>query len=500
MRVAIRVDASRHLGLGHLKRCLALAVSLKEAGADVLFLWGRHDLDVAAYVRCAGFPCKELGPPEASNKIALKQEGTVLVDAQRSIEALSAWRPSWVVVDHYDLNADWHEKVSATLGARIAVIDDLANRPLAADVVVDPNFSNDHRRKFGSLVDGDTELFAGPRFSLLGECYANARRYVFREDVHSIGIFMGGTDPANVSPVALSACRDFAGFAGPIEIVTTSANPHYDELQKACARSPRTSLLADLDDLSEFFARHDLQIGAGGGATWERCCIGAPTLALVCADNQKVVIPALHELGVVATSDTLSPESLGDVVSRLLRDPEERMQLSDRARGMVDGIGARRVALVLARSLLRVRPAEGHDAGIMFEWRNDAATRRTARNNALIPWDDHEAWLGRSLKMEDRLLLIAEIGRIPVGVVRFDRQSDEAEVSLYLDPHLHGLGLGRLALLHGEAAASIHWPSLEGFTAETLEHNLGSQRLFVGAGYSGTYSRFYKTKSNGIQH
>jgi len=95
--------------------------------------------------------------------------------------------------------------------------------------------------------------------------------------------------------------------------------------------------------------------------------------------------------------------------------------------------------------------------------------------------------------MEDRLLLIAQVGRIPVGVVRFDRKCAEAEVSLYLDPHLHGLGLGRLALLLGETAAALRWPSLDGFLAEALEHNVGSQRLFVGAGYSGAYSRFYKS-------
>jgi len=381
MRVAIRVDASKHLGLGHVKRCLALAGALREAGADVLFLSARHDIDVPAYARHAGFPCKELDPAEVPNRMSLNQEDAVSVDAQRSVEALSAWRPSWVVVDHYGLNADWHERVRKTLGTRIAAIDDLADRPLAADVVVDPNYSNDHQKKFDARIASATELLAGPRFSLLDECYVNARRYAFREDVQSVGIFMGGTDPANVSPVALSACRDVAGFAGPIEIVSTSANPHFDELQKVCMHSPHTSLLADLDDLSEFFARHDLQIGAGGGATWERCCIGAPTLALVCADNQKAVVPALHALGVVATSDALSPESLGDAVSRLLRAPEERKRLSDRARAMVDGIGARRVALVLARSrLARLMPGSCSSGATM---RLPGVPRAIARSS---PW------------------------------------------------------------------------------------------------------------------
>lgn len=46
-------------------------------------------------------------------------------------------------------------------------------------------------------------------------------------------------------------------------------------------------------DLSAFFGRYDLQIGAGGGATWERCFVGAPTLAVAYADNHAPVLAPL---------------------------------------------------------------------------------------------------------------------------------------------------------------------------------------------------------------
>ena len=54
---------------------------------------------------------------------------------------------------------------------------------------------------------------------------------------------------------------------------------------------------------ADFFGRHDLQIGAGGGATWERCCVGAPSLTLPCSRNQQVVISALAELGILRTTE-----------------------------------------------------------------------------------------------------------------------------------------------------------------------------------------------------
>ena len=59
-------------------------------------------------------------------------------------------------------------------------------------------------------------------------------------------------------------------------------------------------IATDLPDLAGFFARHDLQIGAGGGATWERCCMGVPSVLVVAADNQNVVVPQLAARGIAA--------------------------------------------------------------------------------------------------------------------------------------------------------------------------------------------------------
>lgn len=103
---------------------------------------------------------------------------------------------------------------------------------------------------------------------------------------------MGGTDPGGISARVLAACRA-AGFAGTIEVVSTSANSRLDALQQACAVDSAVTLTLDQPDLAGFFARHDLQIGAGGGATWERCCIGAPTVAMALVANQSAVVPGL---------------------------------------------------------------------------------------------------------------------------------------------------------------------------------------------------------------
>lgn len=284
--------------------------------------------------------------PDVGIAHAVWAEVATETDARQTVEQLRDWNPDWVVVDSYAFGSEWHDAVRHGLGCRIGAIDDLADRNMSVDLLVDHNYAPDHRAKYRTRLSGAALLLGGPSYALLGPEYADAPRYGPREDVLSIGLFMGGVDQGDISPIVLEAIER-AGFTGPVEVVTTSANPHLEKLKARAAYRSDTRLSVDLDHLAGFFARHDLQIGAGGGATWERCCIGAPTLLLMIADNQRAVVPELAAQGIVATVqplDALDAEAIAVGISDLLSNPARRAQLAERSRGLVDGRGASRVA------------------------------------------------------------------------------------------------------------------------------------------------------------
>lgn len=341
MNVGLRVDASPSIGLGHVQRCLSLAHALREHGADVHFVTRQLGIDVEAMSTAAGFPCKLL----CRGNVGLEWS----IDADNTVAALGSVAIDWLVVDHYDLDARWQSRAGAALNARVAVIDDLGDRKLAAQLLIDHNYAADHRAKYGDQIDEQTLVLGGPRYALLGPAYANHASYAFSENVRSIGIFMGGTDSGNFSALALRACRDAAKFYGPVEVATTHSNPNLEPLKTVATRWPDTKICVDLPNLAEFFARHDLQIGAGGGATWERCCIGVPTLAILVAENQRHVLDPLRVLGVVhaVTDNPLSEELLGREIRHLIDTPAVRRQLARQGRALVDGRGALRVADVM---------------------------------------------------------------------------------------------------------------------------------------------------------
>lgn len=350
LRVAIRVDASAQIGTGHLRRMLALGIALREVGGEVRFITRSLGLDSNGMIKGAGFedtvllgPSGNLFLPDPTVPHAAWAAVSPEQDIENTCDVISDFAPDWMVVDHYAFDARWHSGVRGILGCRLAVIDDLADRALDADLVVDHNYHPDHDAKFAAVIAGKTKLLAGPCYALLGPSYADAARYEFNEEVRSIGIFMGGADAGAHTIDVLDAIETIQ-FNGSIEVISTSANPGLAALRKRVLARSQTKLSLDLPDLAAFFGRHDLQVGAGGGASWERCCVGVPTLLIVVAENQNSVAPQLSADGIVALAREPTAQAISAELAVLLADVEKRRSLANRSSGIVDGHGALRVA------------------------------------------------------------------------------------------------------------------------------------------------------------
>lgn len=495
MRIALRTDASRRIGTGHLRRCMSLAQALASEGAAVLFVCRQHD-DVSQLIADASLPHAWLPAPPGHSPAPDDPPHAPWAgcpwtqDADETIAALRDFHPDWVLVDHYAFDARWHERVAAGLGCRVAMIDDLADRSIAAAVLIDQNLDPDHARKYAGRLRTATRLLGGPRYALLAPQYRDAPRYRFRRRVASIGIFMGGADPLDFSSRALLACREVAGFQGGIELVSSSRNPHLDRHRELARRRPGTQVLCDQPELSAFFARHDLQIGSGGVAAWERCCLGAPTLALQIADNQRAVLPQLSALGAVEWLQGSDPDcnAIGAAVRALIESPRRRLSLVRGTRGLVDGRGSARVAAVLALasgSPLAWREADAGDEALLLQWANDPHARRHALNPATITPRGHLAWFAARLARRDdcRILIATSPAGIPVGQVRFEREGSSWTVSYSLDAAFRGLRLARplldgaIAALRAEAGAPLV------LVAWVKPDNAASLQTFRGMGF-----------------
>ena len=511
MRILIRADAGPQIGIGHVRRCLTLARMLVELGSGVRFaarlptpIWRSQLAEFEGSAVFLGEAVSQIEGADSSSWLGM----TEAEDVQHTIEGAGDYRPDVIIVDHYAIGENWHKTAKNHYSCAIVAVDDLGNRALSADLIIDQNWCADHAKKYESVNNGHAKILGGPRFSMLDQAFRKKREGTPRDAEEmpegcaaSVGIFMGGGATTPAIRQALNALIR-AEFLGKIEIVTTSTNPDLASLQ-GLTTDQNITISLDLPHLADFFRKHTLHIGAGGSATWERFCLGAPTIALALAENQRQIMLELVEAGyqggIDATDNTnLIPVeiALADAIREAFASPTLRQKWSDKGRALVDGQGAKRVTMAIMKSSLTIRPALSEDATLTHQWRNDARIRLTARTPDPIGPNAHAEWHANSLTNRNRLLFVGAIGPCSVGVVRFDRKnlsSTDCEVSIYLDPDLDGLGLGSRFLAAGEEALSHHWPDIRAITAETLPENLASGRLFTQSGYSGENHRYTKT-------
>lgn len=361
--ILIRVDASLSIGSGHVMRCRTLARELRRRWALVTFLCRRQRGDLISLLE-QEFPVLALPellfpsrqPPQAEPLQNRELYGTWLGCSQEqdAADCLQALRQagilsaSWLVVDHYGLDASWETQLLAGLDGeaapRLLVIDDLADRPHQADLLLDQNFLGaETELRYAGLVPERCRQLLGPHYALLGLEYAQLHPLLPpRKELRRALVFFGGVDSANLTGRALEAllAPELAHLA--VDVVLGLQSPHRQAVMELVTRRPCTTLHDPLPSLAGLIARGDLALGAAGATTWERASLGLPSLLVVEDDNQLTVAETAEASGSALRLDrSLDREAIVQVLTRRL--PSELEPMSRACLKLCDAQGARRM-------------------------------------------------------------------------------------------------------------------------------------------------------------
>lgn len=356
MRVAIRTDASTDIGTGHVMRCLALAEELRSSGHDVVFVTRPSPGNLDGVVRDGWtFEVASIRPASDLPPLACAGTERQTEDADATREALSGTPIDWLVVDHYSLSSPWERRAGAA-GTPVLVIDDLANRDHACTVLVDHNLLPEDR--YRDVVSPDCQLLVGPRYALLRcEFRGIAKRRAIPAAPRTLLLSFGGADPTDRTGWALEALLDMATDLPSILVVAGAHHPNMGRLRKLAEACPAIELYEHVPRMSEFLARADIAIGAGGVATLERLSAGLPSIVVSVAENQEHISEALARDSLIVylgPSSVATAQALCNAVSELA-PAEVRRTFAWRGPDVVDGFGTQRVARRMAQ-LARVVP------------------------------------------------------------------------------------------------------------------------------------------------
>lgn len=317
MKFAFRADASLHMGSGHIMRCLTLADALKAQGGSCYFIIRAHPGHLMEVIRQRGFEINCLLPQVEYSQEAIKSiadaaqaqqlepvhaawlGSTWQADATDTAAVLVSLQPDWLVVDHYAIDQRWEATLSPHC-KKLMVIDDLADRHHHCDLLLDQNLGR-QPQDYAGLVPAHCQVLTGPHYALLRSEFAQLRPYSLQRRqaqpaLRQLLITVGGVDQPNATGQVLQALKTCTLPADcHITVVMGLTAPWLENVRKLAAQMPwPTEVVFNINDMAQRMADSDLAIGAAGGTSWERCCLGLPTLMVVLAVNQQLGAQAME--------------------------------------------------------------------------------------------------------------------------------------------------------------------------------------------------------------
>jgi UDP-2,4-diacetamido-2,4,6-trideoxy-beta-L-altropyranose hydrolase len=353
--VVFRADAGQRIGTGHVMRFLSIADRLAQDGVLARFMCKAHDGHMAAQIAARGYACDLL--PVVAGWTAPDYlgwlGGSAAQDAALTGAAIrAAGGADLLVVDHYALDAAYHRALRADV-SRIAVLDDLHNRPHDCDVLIDQNIGHS-AAAYAGLVPVGARLLVGAEYAPINIAFSalRAASLARRAGVTTpkvLLISLGGADPDNVTLAALDAVQGL-GF-DHVHVVLSGIARHLNAVRKACATLPSVTLHIDTPHMPQLMAGADLSIGAAGVTALERCVLGLPTLMVVVADNQIEAAQRMANLGAVSllgNTASITAQTIRTALVASLNDQSGRLQsMSVAAAALCDGQGLDRIAPAL---------------------------------------------------------------------------------------------------------------------------------------------------------
>ncbi len=343
MNILFRADASIHIGSGHIMRCLVLAKILKNNGHNVTFFTRPQKGDFVDYIKKQKIKVIELEStknttiPKANNDYKAWLQTTWLDDANDFIDKTKS--ADLVIIDHYGIDKNWEKYVSQALNCRVFVIDDLI-REHYADIILDQTFG----RKASEYVTATkTNILAGSQYSLLAPQYSELRiQAEKKKNISSkckVLVTMGAIDTPNVTLKVLNILSTIQNVN--VTVLLSPRAPHYDSVALYCKNKPLITHIDFSEDVANLMLEHDIAVGAPGSTSWERACLGLPSIIIPIADNQKDIAENIANTGAAIKLNIENIETDFNNAYKLLTENWLDYRLANLK--ITDGLGAFRV-------------------------------------------------------------------------------------------------------------------------------------------------------------
>jgi UDP-2,4-diacetamido-2,4,6-trideoxy-beta-L-altropyranose hydrolase len=332
MKIGFRADGSLDSGGGHITRCLTLAGIMARQGIQCIFISSKISNTLAQLILDQGFHLEILPldnkeeilwnkyqaenlPPSENIRDFASSAANQIKDAEKTVSILFQHMINVVIVDHYGLDSTWHKIVNKNVRA-LVVIDDLGDRELLCDLLINPNDTPEVHTAYDFLSPESIKLL-GSNFTIFREQIVKSRndRLTLDEsdiDRGKILVFLGGTDRKNLTKLVVEHLIA-KNLQQRTTVILGATNPIKDNMLNWCSDN-KVLASTNYNDVYNLMTFAPMAIVACGMTAVEMQFIGIKSILIPLSTIQTTVATTYQQAGraIIITEDDLKSRDCFD--------------------------------------------------------------------------------------------------------------------------------------------------------------------------------------------
>ena len=279
LMIAIRVDSNKHIGLGHVMRCLSIADAFKENNNTILFIV--CDSECEEIIKNRGFNCIKLSTSYDNLENELNEIKEIIYRYYISINNLRK-SISKLLIDSYYVTDNYLKNLKQI--CKTIYINDFFEFKYDVDVIINYNIFSENINYLKYYKEN--QIFKGTKYAPLSKEYSNIS-YEVKEKVENILITTGGTDINGVNKLILDKIIKSDKFKNiNFNVVIGKYFSISEEEKDNYRKYANINLLENIEKISKILNESDIVISAAGFTMYEICSIGVPCILLSNADDE----------------------------------------------------------------------------------------------------------------------------------------------------------------------------------------------------------------------
>ncbi len=341
MRLLVRVDGGKDIGLGNIYRSLSLVNEFEETGLvkknGIIFLTGHDDL-AAQIVDNLGYQVEHIG------RGSLEQEVTL----QNKIA--NYWRPNCVLVDVPevpDRAGDFYDAFRWSNNVLLVNLSDQNTGRVRADLIIEGDIF--YKNQDSPTRPTEKPIYLrGPKYWIVHKEFASIRASnIFKRE--GILICFGGADPAHLTD-NIGVMEKYLHNEVSVTLVVGKG------INEKGNFPAKWNVLHNVSpgEMAKTMAGKQIGVISGGLTMYEAACVGLPSIII--AQNEKQIMGAetfsklgVHcYLGKACNTDNLD---IADACNNLLQSQKLHEKMSKLGMLLVDGFATRRIVKITSKYL-----------------------------------------------------------------------------------------------------------------------------------------------------